>query len=88
MYLSRDMPIARIIVTAVSDEGGSVVVWGRLEDAADHSESLGFVFQAKRAQADVGLAERASRLARGTRAVVDYTPVTNVWNIARGLSVS
>lgn len=82
------MPVARITVTAVSDEGDNVIVWGRPQHALDDSEPIGFAFQAKEEQADVGLAERASRLACGTEAVVDYTPVAVGWNVARGLSAS
>jgi hypothetical protein len=82
------MPLARITVTAVSDEGDNVVVWGRSEDAPDDSEPVGFAFQAKGEQADVGLAERASRLAFGTEAVIDYASVTADWNLARGMATS
>ena len=82
------MPIARITVTAVSDEGDNVIVWGRPEHAGDDSEPIGFTFQTKGEQADVGLAERASRLARGAEAVIDYTRIAGDWNLARGLSVS
>ena len=82
------MTIARITVTAVSDEGDSVIVWGRPEHAVDDSEPVGFVFQTKGPQADVGLAERASRLARGTEAVIGYASVADDWNIARELSAS
>ncbi len=83
-----NMPIARITVTAVSDEGDNVIVWGRPEHAADDSQPIGFTFQTKGEQADVGLAERASRLARGTEAVIEYAPITKDWNLARGLSTS
>ncbi len=83
-----NMPIARITVTAVSDEGDNVIVWGRPEHAADDSAPIGFTFQTKGEQADFGLAERASRLARGTEAVIDYASVADDWNIARGLSAS
>ncbi len=82
------MPIARITVTAVSDEGDNVIVWGRPEHAADDSAPIGFTFQTKGEQADVGLAERASRLARGTEAVIDYAFLADDWNLARGLSAS
>jgi hypothetical protein len=82
------MPIARITVTAVSDEGDDVIVWGRPEDAPDDSEPVGFVFQAKGEHADVGLAERASRLTSGAEAVIDCASVAGGWNLARGLSVS
>ena len=33
-------------------------------------------------------AERASRLAAGDKVVIDYTVVTDWWNVARGLSAS
>lgn len=82
------MPVARITVTAVSDEGGNVIVWGRPEHAPNDSEPIGFAFQTKGEQADVGLAERASRLACGMEAVIDYAAVTVDWNVARGLSAS
>lgn len=82
------MPIARIRVTAVSDEGDTVIVWGRPEEAADGSEPVGFAFQAKGAEADVGLAERASRLGRGAEVIIDYAVVADGWNVAGGLSVS
>jgi hypothetical protein len=82
------MPVARITVTAVSDEGDNVIVWGRPEHAPDDSEPIGFVFQTKGEQGDVGLAERASRLACGTEAVIDYASVAVDWNLARGLTAS
>lgn len=82
------MPVARIRVTAVSDEGDSVIVWGLPEHAPDDGEPIGFVFQTKGEQADVGLAERASRLARGSEAVIDYVSVTVDWNLAKGLTAS
>ncbi len=82
------MPVARIRVTAVSDEGDHVIVWGRPEYAPDDSEPIGFVFQTKGDLADVGLAERASRIARGTEAAIDYAPVAGDWNLAKGLSAS
>lgn len=78
------MPIARITVTAVSDEGDNVIVWGRPEHA-DDSEPVGYAFQTKGEHADVGLAERASRLSAGAEAVIDYAPVADEWNVARGL---
>jgi len=82
------MPIARITVTAVSDEGDNVIVWGRPEHAPDDSEPVGFTFQAKGERVDVALAERASRLAYGTEAAIDYVSVAVDWNLAKGLSVS
>jgi hypothetical protein len=82
------MPVARIRVTAVSDEGDNVIVWGRPEHSPDDREPIGFVFQTKGEQADVGLAERASRLAHGSEAVIDYVSVTVDWNLAKGLTAS
>jgi hypothetical protein len=82
------MPTAHITVTAVSDEGDNVVVWGRLEGAPGEGEPIGFVFQTKGESANIGLAERASRLADGTEAAIDYTPVANGWNLGTGLSAS
>lgn len=82
------MPIARIKVTAVSDEGDNVVVWGRTEYVPDDSEPVGYAFQTKGEQADIGLAERASRLAYGTEAVIEYDRMTRDWNVARGLTTS
>jgi hypothetical protein len=79
------MPVARITVTAVSDEGDSVIVWGRPEHAPDDSDPVGFAFHTKGESADVGLAERASRLANGTEADIDHAAVTVGWNFARGL---
>ena len=80
------MPSARIIITAVSDEGDNVVVWGRPADASLEDEPIGFVFQTKGEQADIGLAERASRLIGGTEVTIDYTPVAGGWNLGRGLT--
>ncbi len=82
------MPVARITVTAVSDEGDQTIVWGRPEYGSDDGEPIGFVFQTKGDLADIELAERASRLSHGTEAVIDYVPVVGDWNLARGLSAS
>ena len=82
------MPIARITVAAVSDEGDNVVVWGRPEHGPPEGEAIGFVFQTKGEQADIRLAERASRLVDGTEVAIDYIPVTGGWNLGRGLSPS
>ncbi len=81
------MPIARITVTAVSDEGDAVIVWGRPEHAEEDDDPVGFAFSTKGEHADVALAERASRLAASAEAVIDYTPVADDWNVAHGLSV-
>ena len=35
------MPIVRITVTAVSDEGDNVIVWGRPEHAPSEGEPIG-----------------------------------------------
>jgi hypothetical protein len=77
------MPIARLTVTAVSDEGDQVIVHGTQGDA---STPTTFVFQTKGDWADVGMAERASRLTSGVEVVIDYTLVAEGWSVARGLS--
>jgi hypothetical protein len=82
------MPMARIVVTAVTDEGDIVVVWGRPEQAAEDSQPVGFAFHAKGERADVALAARASRLVSGTAAVIEYASVTDGWSIASGLAVA
>jgi len=79
------MPDAHIAVSAVSDEGDTVIVWGRPVDAFDEAEPVGFAFHAKGKDGDAGLAARASGLARGDEAVIEYVPVATGWNIARGL---
>ncbi|MEA3510906.1 MAG: hypothetical protein U9R51_05670 [Actinomycetota bacterium] len=82
------MPIARITVTTVSDEGDTVIVRGRPKHAVDDSESVGFTFQAKGERVDAALVERASRLAYGTDAAIDYVSVAVDWNLVRASSVS
>jgi len=82
------MPVARIKVTAVSDHGDDVIVWGRTEHVPADSEPVGYAFQTKGEHADIRLAERASKLAYGTDAVIEYTVITKHWNLARGLSTS
>lgn len=82
------MPIARITVSAVSDEGDNVVVWDRTEYVPDDSEPVGYAFQTKAEHGDIGLVERASRLAYGTEAVIEYDRMTRDWNVARGLITS
>jgi hypothetical protein len=81
------MPTARITVTAISDEGDTVIIWGRPDNASDGSEPVGYAFQAKGGHDTAALAEQASRLAAGTEAVVEYTVVVEGWSIARALSV-
>jgi hypothetical protein len=49
---------------------------------------VGYVFHAKGDAATLALAERASRLASGTKVIIDYTAVTDGWNLGRGLTVS
>ena len=78
--------LARITVASVTDEGHHVIVWGTPEHRPD--EPVGFSFPTKGEDADVGLAERASRLVAGTQIVINYTAVTDGWNVARGLSAS
>ena len=82
------MPIARITVAAVSDEGDNVVVWGRIEGASHENKPIGFVFRTKGEHADITLAERASRLVNGTAVAIEYNPVVGGWNLGRGLSAS
>ncbi|RLE15184.1 MAG: hypothetical protein DRJ28_04530 [Actinobacteria bacterium] len=82
------MPIARITITSVSDEGDNVIVWGRTEHVPDDSEPVGYTFQTKGPHADTGLAERASKLAFGMEAVIEYASIAKDWNLARGLSSS
>ena len=84
----RSMPIARVMVTAVSDQGDNVIVWGRTEYVPSNSEPAGYVFQTKGEHADIGLAERASKLASGTDGVIEYVSVAKDWNLATGLSAS
>lgn len=80
------MPTARITVTGVSDEGDNVVVWGRPEHSPPEGKPIGFVFQTKGERADIGLAERASRLVGGAHVVINYTPVGGGWNLGTGLA--
>jgi hypothetical protein len=80
------MPLARISVTAVTDEGHHVIVWGTPEH--DPDAPVGFTFPTKGDDADVGLAQRASRLTAGDKVVIEYMAVTDGWNLARGLSAS
>jgi hypothetical protein len=80
------MPVAHIAVSAVSDEGDTVVVWGRPVRDPDEVEPVGFAFHARGEDADAGLAEQASRLASGDEVVIEYVPVVDGWNVARGLS--
>jgi hypothetical protein len=80
------MPTTRITVTGVSDEGDNVVVWGRPEHAPPEGEPIGFVFQTKGEQADIELAERASRLVVGAHAAIQYTSLAGGWNLGTGLS--
>jgi hypothetical protein len=81
------MPVARVTVTAVNDEGDTVIVWGRPHHAADNTEPVGYAFQTKGDHDAAALAEQASRLAAGTAAIIDHTPVVDGWNIARSLTV-
>ncbi len=82
------MPIARIRVTAISDEGDTVVVWGRPEYLEEESAPVGYAFQTKGESADAVLAARASRLTSGMECVIEFTPVAAGWALARGLTTS
>jgi hypothetical protein len=82
------MPIARITVVNVSDQGDTVTVWGQPEHAPIANDPVGYVFQAKGEDGDAGLAERASRLGSGDQVVIDFSGVVAGWNLARGLSGS
>jgi hypothetical protein len=82
------MPTAHVTVTAVSDEGDTVIVWVQPEDAPGGTEPVGYVFHAKGGGAAAVLAERASRLTAGAEAVIEYTPVVDGWNVGRGPSAS
>jgi hypothetical protein len=81
------MPTVRITVTAVSDEGDTVIIWGRPDDAPD-AAPVGYAFQTTGDHDTVTLAEQASRLASGTKVIIDYTAVAEGWNLGRGLTVS
>jgi len=80
------MPTARISVTAVSDEGDSVIIWGRTDQGGSDREPIGYVFRSEGDRDTVALSERASRLASGTEIVIDYVVVTGEWCRALGLS--
>jgi len=82
------MPLARVSVVSVSDEGDSVIVWGRSDSAPEDSELIGYVFGAEGGRDSRALAERASRRASGALATIDYMAVTGEWRRARGLSCS
>jgi hypothetical protein len=82
------MSVAHITITAVSDEGDTVIIWGRPDDAPDGTEPTGYAFQTKGDHDTVAHAERASRLTAGVEAVIEYTAVVDGWNVGRGLSAS
>jgi len=82
------MSVVRVTVTAVSDQGDEVVVWGRVEEDSDGGDPVGYVFQVKGEHADLRLVKRASNLARGTEVVIEYVAIAGDWNLARGLSTS
>lgn len=69
-------------------KGDHVIVWGRTEYAPSDSDPVGYAFQTKGERADIGLAERASKLASGTEAVIEYVSIAKDWNLASGLPVS
>ena len=59
----------------------------RGDHPGDHArdETVAYVFLCKGEGADVGLAEQASRLARGTNVVVEYSVIDASWRLASGL---
>lgn len=81
------MPTARIVVTAVTDEGDTVIVSGKPENAASDAAETAFAFQAKGEQGDAEVAELASRLSPGARVAVRYTAISPGWNLGRNLTI-
>lgn len=79
------MAIARITVVSVADQGDTVIVYGRQAGDPPDEPPIGFVFQAK--GADAAPAERASRLIPGSEAVVEYSVVDSGWYLARRLDI-
>ena len=77
-----------VTVTAVSDEGNQVIVWGRVAPARSGTHAIGFVFRAAGEDADVMLAEQASRLRRGAMVIIEYRPVVDGWNLATELTTA
>jgi glycerol kinase len=73
------MPTTRVTVVAVSDEGDTVIVWGRTV-GEPQGTAVAFACRAKDAPYDADLAERASRLAPGAEIDVDVVPVVDGWN--------
>jgi len=80
-----DMPFASVAVTAASDEGDTVIVWGTPDGASGEGEPVGFVFHSSGERGDRQTAMRASRLVRGVEVRIEYSPVSVGWNIARRL---
>jgi hypothetical protein len=60
------MSTGLITVIAVTDEGDTVIVWGRPDDTPDDTEPIGYAFHAKGGHDTVALAEQASRLTSGS----------------------
>ena len=83
------MPTIRIAVTAVTDEGDTVVVYGVADDTRTEVDSsareVAFVVPAKSEEGSADLAERASRLERGALVTVDYRAIEPGWHLIEDL---
>jgi hypothetical protein len=76
------MPVTRITVASVVDEGDQVVVRGTRSDGRD----MAFAFVTKGANGDPELAARASRLSAGDVVDVDAVPVIEGWHVGRDIT--
>ena len=86
--LDQRMPTIRICVTAVTDEGDTVIVYGVADDPGAEADSpareVAFVVPAK-SEGSADLAERASRLERGALATIEYRAIEPDWNLVEDL---
>jgi hypothetical protein len=82
------MAAALVTVTAVSDEGNQVIVWGRVAHPETGTDAVGFVFRATGDDANAELAEQASRLRRDSTVIIEYRPVVGGWNLATKMSAA